>query len=101
MGPAGLYFYENGIEDKSAVIIERGDEISFLLGCGCPEMVGGIMLDEFPYVIGQDLSVMETLFWFSEIEAMAFCSANNGGQGDFLAIFLFQPVLDIAVVVGF
>jgi hypothetical protein len=43
---------------------------------------------------------MSRLFGFLEIEAMRFGSANNGGQGDFLTIFLPQVVLDKAVVVG-
>jgi hypothetical protein len=43
---------------------------------------------------------METPFGFLEIEAMGFGSADNGGQGDLLAIFLPQAVFDKAVVVG-
>ncbi|MGQ9510232.1 MAG: hypothetical protein ACUVTN_12710 [Thermodesulfobacteriota bacterium] len=33
MSPSGLCFNENGIEYKSAVIIQGGDEVPFLLGC--------------------------------------------------------------------
>ena len=43
---------------------------------------------------------MEGPFGVLEIEAMLFSSANNGGQGDFLTIFLPQVVFDKAVVVG-
>jgi hypothetical protein len=43
---------------------------------------------------------VEGPFGFLEIEAMLFGSTNNGGQGDFLAIFLPQVIFDKAVVVG-
>jgi hypothetical protein len=43
---------------------------------------------------------MEGPFGFLEIEAMRFGSTNNGGQGDFLTIFLPQAVFDKAIVVG-
>jgi len=52
MGPTGLYFNENGIEHKSAVIIEGGDEIPFVLGCWGPEMIRGIMLNQFTGIMG-------------------------------------------------
>jgi hypothetical protein len=52
MGPTGLCSNENGIEHKSAVIIEGGDEIPFLLGCWGPEMIRGIMLDQFTGIMG-------------------------------------------------
>jgi len=45
MGPAGLFLDQNGVEHESAIIIQRSDEIPFLLGGGGPEMVGGIMLN--------------------------------------------------------
>ena len=45
MGPAGFFLDQNGIEHKSAIIIQGGDQIPFLLGSGCPEMIGGVMLN--------------------------------------------------------
>jgi hypothetical protein len=52
MGPAGLCLEQNGIEHKSAIIIQRSDEVPFLLRGGCPEVMGGIMLDEFSGITG-------------------------------------------------
>jgi hypothetical protein len=45
MGPAGLCLNENGIKEEPAIIIQGSDQIPFLLRCGCPEMVRGIMLN--------------------------------------------------------
>jgi hypothetical protein len=52
MGPTGLCLEQNGIEHESAIIIQRSDEIPFLLGSRCPEVMGGVMLDQFPDVTG-------------------------------------------------
>ena len=52
MGPAGLFLDQNGIEHESAIIIQRSDEVPFLLRGGCPEMVRGIMLNEFSGIMG-------------------------------------------------
>ncbi len=52
MGPAGLCLNENGIEHESAIIIQRSDQIPFLLRGGCPEVMGGIVLDEFSGIMG-------------------------------------------------
>jgi hypothetical protein len=52
MGPAGLFFDQNGIEHESTIIIEGGDEIPFFLGGGSPEMMGGVMLDQFSGITG-------------------------------------------------
>jgi hypothetical protein len=101
MSPGGFLFDQSGIKDQAAIVIQGSDEIPFLLGRWCPEMIGGVMLDQFPHVTGQDFSVMEGPFGFLEIEAMLFSSTNHGGQGDFLTIFLPQVVLDKAVVIGF
>ena len=45
MGPTGFFLDQDGIEHEPAIIIKGGDEIPFLMGCGCPEMMGGVMLD--------------------------------------------------------
>jgi len=52
MAPAGLCLNEDGIEHESAVIIQRSDQIPFLLRGGCPEVMGGIMLNEFSGITG-------------------------------------------------
>jgi len=52
MSPGGFLFDQSGIEDEPAIIIEGSDEIPFFLGCWCPEMIGGAMLDQLPYVTG-------------------------------------------------
>ena len=52
MSPAGLLFDQNGIKEEPAVIIQRGNEIPFLLCCWCPEMIRGIMLDQFTDIMG-------------------------------------------------
>jgi len=52
MGPAGLFLDQNGIEHESAIIIQRSDEVPFLLGGRGPEMIGGVMLNEFSGITG-------------------------------------------------
>jgi hypothetical protein len=52
MGPAGLCLEQNGIEHESAIIIQRSDQIPFLLRGGGPEMMRGVMLDQFPNIMG-------------------------------------------------
>ena len=52
MGPAGFCSDQSGIKDETAIIIQGGDEVPFLLGGGCPEMMGGVMLNEFPGIMG-------------------------------------------------
>jgi hypothetical protein len=52
MGPAGLFSNQDGIEEEAAVIIEGSNEIPFLLGGRCPQMMGRIMLDQFPGIAG-------------------------------------------------
>lgn len=52
MGPTGLCFEQNSVEHESAIIIQRSDEVPFLLGGGCPEVMGGIMLNEFSGITG-------------------------------------------------
>lgn len=52
MGPAGLCLKEDSIEHESAIIIQRSDQVPLFLGCRCPEMIGGVMLDQFSCVTG-------------------------------------------------
>ena len=52
MGPAGFLLNQNGIKEEPAIIIQGSDEIPFLLGRGCPEMMRGVMLNEFSDITG-------------------------------------------------
>jgi hypothetical protein len=52
MGPAGFVLEQNGVEHESAIIIQRSDEIPFFLGGGGPEVMRGIMLNEFSGIMG-------------------------------------------------
>jgi hypothetical protein len=52
MGPAGFFADQDGIEKEAAVIIQGGDQVPFFLGCWCPEMMGGVMLDQFSDIAG-------------------------------------------------
>jgi hypothetical protein len=52
MGPAGFFLDQNGIEHESAIIIQGGDEVPFLFGSGCPEVMGGVMLNQFSDITG-------------------------------------------------
>jgi len=52
MGPAGLCPKQDGIEHESAIIIQRSDQVPFLPRGGCPEVMGGIMLNEFSGIMG-------------------------------------------------
>jgi hypothetical protein len=52
MGPTGLFLDQNGVEHESAIIIQGSDQIPFLLRGGGPEMMRGIVLDEFSGISG-------------------------------------------------
>lgn len=52
MVPTGLCLKENGIKHESAIVIQRSDEVPFFLRGRCPEVVGGIMLNEFSGITG-------------------------------------------------
>jgi hypothetical protein len=52
MGPAGLRLEQNGVEHEPAIIIQRSDEVPFLPRGGGPEMMGGVMLDQFTDITG-------------------------------------------------
>jgi hypothetical protein len=52
MSPGGFLFDQGGIKDQAAIIIQGSDEIPFLLGSGCPEMIGGVVLDQLPHITG-------------------------------------------------
>ncbi len=52
MDPTGLFPDQNGIEEEAAEVIKGSDQEPFLLGCRSPEMMGGVMLDEFSDITG-------------------------------------------------
>ena len=52
MGPAGFCLEQNGIEHESAIIIQRSDQVPFLLRGRGPEVMGGVMLNEFSSITG-------------------------------------------------
>jgi hypothetical protein len=52
MGPAGFFLNQNGVEHESAIIIQGGNEIPFLLSRWCPEMIRGIMLNQLSGITG-------------------------------------------------
>jgi len=52
MGPTGFFLDQNGVEHESAIIIQGSDQIPFLLRGGGPEMMRGIMLNEFSGIMG-------------------------------------------------
>ena len=52
MGPAGLLVNQSGIQEESAIVVQRSDEVAFLLRSGGPEMIRGIMLDQFSNIVG-------------------------------------------------
>jgi len=52
MRPAGFFFDQGGVEDETAVVIERSDQIPFLPGSRGPEMIRRVMLDQFSGIVG-------------------------------------------------
>jgi hypothetical protein len=52
VSPAGFFLDQGRIEEEPTMIIQRRDEIPFLLGGGCPEMKRGIMLNQFSEIPG-------------------------------------------------
>jgi hypothetical protein len=86
MGPAGLLLDQNSVEHESAIIIQRCDKIPFFFGSGSPEMMRGVMLDQFPNIMGYDFPIMGRLFGFLQIEPMLFSPVNNRRQGNLLMV---------------
>jgi len=52
MGPAGFFLDQNGVEHKSAIIIQGSDQVPFLLRGGGPEMMRGVMLNQLSDIMG-------------------------------------------------
>lgn len=52
MSPGGFGLNQKGVKKKAAVVIEGSNEVPFFFGGWGPEVIGGVMLDEFSYVVG-------------------------------------------------
>jgi hypothetical protein len=52
MSPSGFLFDQSGIEDQPAIIIQGSNQVPLFLGRRCPEMIGGVMLNQLPHVTG-------------------------------------------------
>jgi hypothetical protein len=52
MSPGGFLFDQGGVKDQPAIIIQGGNQVPLFLGCRCPEMIGGVVLDQLPHITG-------------------------------------------------
>jgi hypothetical protein len=52
MPPTGLFLYDLGIKEITAIIIDTGDQIPFLLHVRRPAMIRRIMLNQLPCLMG-------------------------------------------------
>jgi len=52
MSAAGFVVDKNGIKEEPAIIIQRSNEIPFLLGCRHPQTIRGVMQDQFTDIMG-------------------------------------------------
>lgn len=52
VSPTCLFLDQGGVKDEPAVIVQRRNEIPFLLGGGGPEMKRGVMLNQFARITG-------------------------------------------------
>jgi len=98
MVPAGLPFDEVGMEEKPAVIVQARDQMPFDPGIGRPLMLGRVVLDELPHIVGQDLPVMGLAFGLGEIKIVLFGPFDDRWNRYLLAILIPEPVPDIAEV---
>lgn len=79
---------------------DRFDQLPDQRCGGRPFMVGGVVLDEFTDVIGQDFPVMGFAFGPAEEKIIFFSPFNDCGDRDLLPILLPKQVSDIAVIIG-
>ena len=63
MGPGGLLVPQLPMQNPTAVIVDGRDEIPLGLCQRGPQMVGGIMLEKFSHIVGQDLPVVGLARW--------------------------------------
>jgi hypothetical protein len=97
--PDGLLRHELREEEVPTEVIQRGDQVPLLLGCRRPQVVGGVMLDQFADVAGQHLPIVGLARATGQIEAMPFGPVDDGREGGDLAVVGLQAPLDVAVVV--
>ena len=78
MCPGGFSSKKDCIENIAAEVVYGGNEIPFFLSSRSPEVMGGIMLDEFSGIIAKDLTVMDrVLSSFRQIEIILLGPVNN------------------------
>jgi hypothetical protein len=100
MVPAGLSLDEVGIEKQSAVVIKARNQMPFFQGVGRPFMFGGIVLDQFSHIIGQDFPVMGLPFGLGEVKIVFFGPLNDCRNGDLLMVLIPETVPNIAIVIA-
>ena len=69
MVPSVFPFYNIRVEKIAAVIVDTRNEIPLLVSIRRPAVVGGIVLNQFPGIVGDHLSIMVLPFGLLEIEA--------------------------------
>lgn len=79
MGPDGLASYQGGIEHESAEIIDGSNEIPFFSRRWCPEVVRGVVLNEFAGVMRQDFAVVGFVDFIFNVKAVFFSFCDDGG----------------------
>jgi len=100
MVPAGLPFDEVGMEEKPAVIVQARDQMPFDPGIGYLLMLGRVVLDELPHIVGQDLPVIGLSFGLGEIKIVLFGPFDDRWNRYLLGMLIPEPVPDIAEVIG-
>jgi hypothetical protein len=100
MVPTGLSLDKIAIQEEPAVVVQTGDQMPLLASIRGPFMMGRIVLDEFPDVIGQHFPVMGLPFGPGHVKIMLLGLLNDRREGNLLPVFLFEDVPDVAVVVG-
>ncbi len=98
MRPCGFSFYQIGIQQKAAVIIKTGDEIPFRISVRGKLVMGRIVLNQFPCVVGQHIPVMGCPFLLLPVKAFFFCPGDYCRQGDLLVVSTQQLVSYVTVV---
>ncbi len=78
MRPCGVTFYQLGVKDEPAMVINGGNEPPFTPGFRGEEMPRGVMLDQFSDIVGNDFSVMWLDGFFPwDVETVCFGSIDN------------------------
>jgi hypothetical protein len=53
-----------------------------------PQMMGSIMLDQLPHIMGCHFSIMDAAFSLLNPEPVFLCPVDDGRQGNLLMIFI-------------